>query len=865
MRSRRRLCGLALVAVVAALVASCNDNTLGVERRHPNLPPATTLASGPPDSAAGVNYKVHLFWSGADPDGAIDHFDFILIDHPAIQDSIAPALPNDPHRVVVTMPTADDPRWSSTTANDTLIISRADTLRVDPAPPPGGNIGEHDAFVRSRNFERWHTFFVRAVDNYGLVDPVPEYRSFNSTTLAPTIRISPPVNPARNDFKAPRTVIFRWTGEDPVGDGTVLAPVASRWAVVPSRNIASDYLDYPQALYGANVAWSEWHRWDAPDQSGVRAIVRDLQPVDGRGHGFYLFAVQAMDEAGAVTPIFDAGGNGTNEAPNNVVKVFVNDQIGPILRVKERFLGTYSFASGSRPVVVDIATGEPVEFRWVGDASDYGGEIVSYRYGWNIRNPQNDEEWEQNWCSTCTAAPVRIYSNGTQRFFVEARDNAESITRAVIELVVNPLTRRRELLLVDDSVHFSPPDEAYEDTRWAQVIDELRRRRPFDFDSARDVYDVAVKMNQVPPIPLLFDYKNIVWLERKTGSNSALATLAVFFDPFVLRHLNSVRPFNSLDIYVQNGGKLWVCGQQPTEVLWDFGQSAPLRPYPINVTNWKGYNTTDPDVHPDSVGVPSLLWKLGVEVVDAGAGGRANVQRGDDPGFFCTGFRRMAPPGSEKQQFMTTTGAEHEHAILVQTADVNNQPPAGVTYTTDEVLGHTHSLHLSPAQLSALARGERLDNVPLSESLLPSPHAHTVTLQDRVGLWGAPLRLEPDTPNWAQPVDPNFNPDHGRPNVEIYNMSKPLDGYRLRPDPAVWLGLYGYTCAMVADSTRGFVYPFTADQQPAVIVRRNLPTDLAYSRALCGFEPFRLQLGGHIALADNILLRQFRLGLPNAP
>jgi hypothetical protein len=206
MQGCRRRYWLAWAAAFAALAAGCNDNALGTVRRRPNLPPATTLASGPPDSTYGVNYRVRLYWSGADPDGSIDHFDFILVDHPAIEDSIATTAANDPRRVVVTMPAADDPRWKSTTANDTLIVSAADTLRADPAPPPGGDIGDHDRFIRARSFERWHTFFVRAVDDRGAADPTPDYRTFNARTLAPTVALSAPVRRARSSSAARRPI-----------------------------------------------------------------------------------------------------------------------------------------------------------------------------------------------------------------------------------------------------------------------------------------------------------------------------------------------------------------------------------------------------------------------------------------------------------------------------------------------------------------------------------------------------------------------------------------------------------------------------------------------------------------------------------
>ena len=50
----------------------------------------------------------------------------------------------------------------------------ADTLRADPR----GDIGEGRQ-------DRWHTFFVRAIDNEGAKDPTPARRTFNAYTLGP--------------------------------------------------------------------------------------------------------------------------------------------------------------------------------------------------------------------------------------------------------------------------------------------------------------------------------------------------------------------------------------------------------------------------------------------------------------------------------------------------------------------------------------------------------------------------------------------------------------------------------------------------------------------------------------------------------
>ena len=198
------------------------------------------------------------------------------------------------------------------------------------------------------------------------------------------------------------------------------------------------------------------------------------------------------------------------------------------------------------------------------------------------------------------------------------------------------------------------------------------------------------------------------------------------------------------------------------------------------------------------------------------------------------------------------------------TSDIEAPPPAGVTYTTDSQVGHTHGVSLTRAQLKTLARGGTLVLLTTTATV-PQVHTHSVTIRDGVGLWGAPARLEPETSLWAQPSDPQLNPFGGRPNVEIYNMASFLANQQppLQPDPKVWVALYYFTNTVGSDPSTGRVYPQTGDGQPAIILRKALPEDPFYSRALCGFEIFRLRTASQLALSDNILLRQFRLGLPD--
>ncbi len=832
-----------LTALTLTLVCGCGDNEIGLEKRRPNSPPETTLASGPPDSTTGTVYQVRLFWSGSDRDGTIDHYDFILIDHPPITSHIDER--GDPDtRVVVEIPDPLDPRWTGTTSTDSTFITLADTLRFDPRVPP-----ENPDEERELIFERWHTFFVRAVDNEGDYDPTPDYRSFNSTNIAPYAWLQPPIK-ARNAFEGPPVIVFQWDGIDPVGDGTFKDPVASRHVIIPTEvDIDEDniYLNFPDSLYTLPVGsrWSPWRRWDAVDGSGKRAVVRGLNRIDGQGNGHYIFAVQVMDEAGAISPLFDWQTPGRN----NVAMVRVTGAVGPRLRVEDRFLGTFVFGGGARPVKLDIAAGQPLEFRWAADASHYGGEIVAYRYGWNIRDPEDPQQWDQSWSATLRRAPSRTFRTGSHRFFVEARDNADTITRAVFELTVHTVTRARDLLWVDDSDHQTDfTTERAEDERWLGIFEELAAQSGFMFDPSRDVFDVVDNRKENPPIGKVFDAKVVVWTNRSGGNfTSSLRDLAQFFDPIPERNHNTTRSFNFLNGYLANEGAMWISGFRPAKQLWPIERARGQENKAVNVTNWD-----DPiEPHPliDSVGTISLLYKMGIEMFDAGSA--LDSERKSLP-HFCEGFSRASASALRSTSDVVL---DHAHVVAIpgEDADTSLEPR---TYGTSSERDHTHAIGLTPEDFIALRAGFTL-TLESTSSDEPEPHTHLFEIVDAVGVYGAPP-LRPGS-DWAQHPSPR-----GRTNIEIYNMPNAMAGQQppLTPLPGISTAPYLYVSgpSVREDPERNFSYPLTADRQPALVLARGAPFEPFYTRAFCGFEPYLLTRGSHRDLTQYILVRHFRLG-----
>ncbi|MFQ5600237.1 MAG: hypothetical protein ACE5G2_06755 [Candidatus Krumholzibacteriia bacterium] len=615
-----------LLAVLAALLLSgCQA---AVEKQRPNDPPETSLTSGPPDSTAATSYRVHFFWSGTDPDGVVDHFDWILADHP---------WPRDDEGRMVSVPGPDDPRWTATFAMDSVFVTRADSLGRDPQPGPGETPGD----VLREYFERWHTFFIRAVDERGLPDPTPDYRSFNARTLAPTVALAPPIQPGQI-FTGPPTIVFNWSGEDPIDEFDVGTPAASRWVLIDA---SAGHESLPDSLYHLpeRFEWSPWHSWDAEDGSGVRATVRGLSRAgESAGSGFYFFAVQAMDEAGAVTPVFDWQTPGRN----NVAVVRVAGAAGPQLILDEPTLGTFTFVGTSSTRQLDAMAGLPVRFSWRADASPYGGEVEAFRYGWNLRNPADDAEWDEDWSPNAGSAPARFLEAGTQRFFVQARDIAGEVTSVELAILAHAPTRSRSLLLVDDTTHQVPEaseEEVLEDERWNDVLDVLAGQAGFEFDPWRDVYDVAENRMQPPPAALVFDYEAIVWNVRSGFHASALHHVAAF-------PADRGRPpcqrddSDYLAVFLESGGRMWLTGFRPAHEVWTSVRAPGSETDPVNVTHWMDLH--DPQPPEDSLGVRSLLYRLGVEVFDVGAGpGSARP----NPGQYCRGLRSNEPQAPELQ------------------------------------------------------------------------------------------------------------------------------------------------------------------------------------------------------------------------
>ena len=108
---------------------------------------------------------------------------------------------------------------------------------------------------------------------------------------------------------------------------------------------------------------------------------------------------------------------------------------GPILHVTVNDQ-TFDFEGTPPPVEVSVQASHLVAISWTATPGSFGSPVDAFRYGWDLMNPANDDEWDQNWCSTCRSANSRTFHSGYHQFFLEARDLGALYTRARIGLPI---------------------------------------------------------------------------------------------------------------------------------------------------------------------------------------------------------------------------------------------------------------------------------------------------------------------------------------------------------------------------------------------------------------------------------------------
>jgi len=445
MAKRMTVMSLLTGVMLALLLGSgCGPSTELSGSPIPNQLPQTEVTARPPDILE-AGFVVQFYWTGFDPDGRIDRYQWKISNNGTDGISIQDTLTFDP----VTGDTLNP--WYDTVATDSTFLVTAD-LPDFPGDPEG--------YTR---YWQTHTFFVRCIDNDNGADPTPAAISFNSTTLLPTVNIMGPgaITGQGEAFAVPKTVTFVYEGTDPDFDSGLPTKIRYMWkkALLPNgdycdtRNDFNSNTDFLVSF--DDSLWTDWEAYGLDEDE--RRITLPNQPqveADPDNPGefrniFYLFAIQAQDTAGAVSIDRRYG--------YQVANVRITTGKSPLIDVLETFLGRFSGSGSNLQRSLDVAAGQELNFSWVADASGYEGEIISYRYGWDITDvtDPNDPNWAVAPGNTVQhrRAQPKSFPSGVHTLTIQTVDNSEQITRIVITLDVVPVpdpSQQRPLLYVDD-------------------------------------------------------------------------------------------------------------------------------------------------------------------------------------------------------------------------------------------------------------------------------------------------------------------------------------------------------------------------------------------------------------------------------
>lgn len=571
----KRVWGLTLITGCLAaigIVDGCNTSGVGPPN-HVNQPPNVWLAAAPPEGSVGT-YTVKLYWGGWDPDGRVDHYEYLITDNVGT----STFDPND----------LKSGTWYPVLGNDSSFTFSADVLQ--------------DTLTTSQVsiFQRSHTFFIRAVDDQGAKSPRPAYRSFTAQTLSPEVSITTPVKNQLNPADLPPIATYEWEAKDYVNDlNSSQDPDSVQWALVSTAPYGGSYdqtITYLRSAAGAKE-FGPWHYYKAPGDSGK------FWTTPPQEYGNYVFAMKAKDEAGAITPVLDE--------QSNVRRIRVSKRtVGPNFTMTNDYLGAIQTTSCSTPVsILDIPAGVPLVFTLSADASSYGGKVAGYRYGWDIADVNDPNQWEIDYTPFVTTkqnTPSRTFFFGTHVFSAEVIDNSGFCSRVQVKVNIIQFTLERNLLIVDDydEKQFSgwddpigrgvQPTDAEHDAFWLDMVRNLS-----GFDPERDV--ITATFSTDVPLTKIAQYKSIVWSSYSDyGANSPSVYPALYkyiqyrSKTAVSGGGTKIAP-NLLSLAMAAGSHVMITGRQPV-------QNVLIHPIPSNIRfpvlflyDENGQNQTPPD------------------------------------------------------------------------------------------------------------------------------------------------------------------------------------------------------------------------------------------------------------------------------
>jgi hypothetical protein len=240
----------------------------------------------------------------------------------------------------------------------------------------------------------------------------------------------------------------------------------------------------------------------------------------------------------------------------------------------------------SRTEGVLFPTGLEMNFSWKADASEYGGKIVGYRYGWDVSDINRKNDWAVRFSLEHTSAPPIAFQSGVHTLYVEALDNMGAITLGKIEISLISFTMERNLLWVDDfpSIDFPQYDYAFPTEKEHDAFWLGHCAKAAGFDASRDVWDVNNSFGGLPPqLSLITKYKNIIWTYSWDPSHGAWDDVIRFTPESMIG--SSIPQINYLSFFLAKGGHLLTEGMSDRTA--GLAAILPLMPgsagFPLNI------------------------------------------------------------------------------------------------------------------------------------------------------------------------------------------------------------------------------------------------------------------------------------------
>lgn len=536
------------VVTCAALAGAGCSNGFGPLIPAPNERPRVTLTAAPVNEADTSFYAYELHWSGFDPDGRVDHYEYAV-------DPKGGATP--------------ETTWIRTTRNGETIHFRA---------------SQPDSFGGPHATDP-HTFVIKAMDNSNQWSPLVS-RSFFAYTIAPTVQLTSPVYALGPDLETPQVMTgpalrISWEGRD---EDAVLhrGPVLYKYKMIEQGDPLLQGVDVfadPQELR-RRCAATRFAGWDSTEADTPYVEVKGLQI-----YRSYLFVVVAIDEAGAYTADWAVG--------PNLLPLYVVDQnlaaphislSGPMFQYTWP-IGGYDPTNDRTWIGIEAPASEPLTLHWY--ATPTGNyHIVGYR--WCLDDPSNGGSAWSPWGLT-TQATIGPFVPGTwHRFWLEAIDDRgyKSLAGASIHAV--DMSFARDLLVVDDTRlevdyrnangtrrNYSSawPAAAELDTflyavggtpwrgaatgRSGVTPPGLLAGYSFDTLSTRSGYEIATS---AVPLSLLGRYRHVLWITDLSAATKLSSTSDIVNGISLMRYMCSPGRYSPLASYRTFGGSVWLAG-----------------------------------------------------------------------------------------------------------------------------------------------------------------------------------------------------------------------------------------------------------------------------------------------------------------